>query len=177
MLYPLPAVMVTSVDSEGKPNVMTAAWTGTVCSDPAMAYVSIRKERYSHGLILSSGEYVINLTNEALVAAADYCGVKSGRDIDKFSKVKLTAVPASKVSAPLIAESPVNIECRVLEVRKYGSHDMFVADVLAVHADEKYMDKKGRFCLEKAGLVAYSHGTYYCLGKSIGTFGFSVKKK
>ncbi len=177
MVYPLPAVMVTSVDGDGKTNIMTAAWTGTVCSDPAMAYVSIRKERYSHGLILRSGEYVINLTNEALVAAADYCGVKSGRDTDKFARMKLTAAPASQVSAPLIEESPVNIECRVREVREYGSHDMFVAEVLAVHADEEYMDEKGRFCLDKAGLVAYSHGTYYCLGKPLGTFGFSVKKQ
>jgi flavin reductase (DIM6/NTAB) family NADH-FMN oxidoreductase RutF len=177
MVYPLPAVMVTSVDGDGKPNIMTAAWTGTVCSDPAMAYVSIRKERYSHGLILRSGEYVINLRNKALVAAADYCGVKSGRGTDKFARMKLTAAPASQVSAPLIEESPVNIECRVREVREYGSHDMFVAEVLAVHADEEYMDEKGRFCLDKAGLVAYSHGTYYCLGKPLGTFGFSVKKQ
>lgn len=177
MVYPLPAVMVTSVDSKGKPNIMTAAWTGTICSDPAMAYVSIRKERYSHGLILSSGEYVINLTNEELVTAADYCGVKSGRDTDKFAQMKLTAAPASMVSAPLIEESPVNIECRVREVREYGSHDMFVAEVLAVHADEKYLDGNGRFHLEKAKLIAYSHGTYYCLGKALGTFGFSVKKQ
>lgn len=176
MVYPVPAVMVSSISPDGKPNIMTAAWTGTVCSDPAMAYVSIRKERYSYDLIRSSGEYVINLTNEALAYAADYCGVRSGRDEDKFARMRLTPEKAAEVAAPLIAESPVNIECRVREIREYGSHDMFVAEVVAVHADEKYMDKKGRFCLERAGLIAYSHGTYYCLGKALGKFGFSVAK-
>ena len=140
MLFPLPAVLVTCADEEGRPNVMTAAWTGTICSDPAMVYVSIRPDRYSHDIIAETGEFVINLTNTDLVKAMDYCGVKSGRDADKFSAAGLTKEAGDEVSAPMIAESPVNLECRVMEVKEFPSHDMFIAEIVAVHIDEKYVD-------------------------------------
>ena len=177
MVYPLPAVLVSCAGADGKPNVMTAAWTGTICSDPVMAYVSIRPERFSNHLIRESGCFVINLTTEKLAFATDLCGVKSGRDTDKFAAAHLTAAPASKVSAPLVAESPVNIECEVTEVKPLGSHDMFMAHVVAVQVDEAFLDEKGRFDLARAGLMAYSHGEYYSLGKKLGTFGYSVRKK
>ncbi len=177
MLYPLPAVMVTCADEAGKPNILTIAWTGTVCSDPPMVSISVRKERYSYELIKKSGEFVINLTTEALARATDYCGVRSGRKEDKFKRTGLTSVPADIVKAPLIAESPVNLECRVTEIKELGSHDMFLAEVVAVHADEAYMDEHGKFDLMKANPIVYSHGTYYSLGKAIGTFGYSVKKQ
>lgn len=176
MIYPVPAVMVSVATPDGKDNILTIAWTGTICTNPAMAYISVRPERYSYQFLKESGEFVINLTNENLAWATDYCGVKSGRDVDKFAVCKLTKAEALHVSAPLIAESPVNIECRVKEIREYGSHHMFVAEVLAVHADELYMDEKGRFDLSKAEMLAYSHGEYYSLGKKLGTFGWSVKK-
>jgi len=177
MLYPLPAVLVTVSDKAGNQNVFTVAWTGTVCSDPAMVSISVRPERYSHHMIEETGEFVINLTTEKLTFATDYCGVKSGRDVDKFKEMKLTPIKAEKVSAPLIEESPVNIECKVKEVIKLGTHDMFLAEVVAVHADEKYMDEKGKFSLSKANPMVYSHGTYYSLGKELGSFGYSVRKK
>ncbi len=177
MLYPLPVVMVSSQDKEGKPNIITVAWTGTICSDPAMVSISVRKERYSHKLISESGEFVINLTTEDLAFATDYCGVKSGRDVDKFKEMNLTPVKADVVSAPLIAESPVNIECKVTEVIELGSHDMFLANVVAVHVDDAYMDEKNKFHLENAKPIVYSHGTYLKTGEEIGTFGYSVKKK
>lgn len=177
MLYPLPVVLITVADDEGHQNVLTVAWAGTVCSDPAMVSISVRKERYSHPMIQKTGEFVINLTTEELAFATDYCGVKSGRDIDKFKEAHLTPVPASKVKAPLIKESPVCIECKVKQVLELGSHDMFVAEVVAVHAEEKYMDEKGKFDLALAKPIVYSHGTYFSLGKQIGTFGYSVKKK
>lgn len=177
MLYPLPVVLATVTDSKGNKNVLTVAWTGTVCSDPAMAYISVRPSRYSYHMLEETGEFVINLTNEELAFAADYCGVCSGRDVDKFEKMKLTAEKASRVCAPVIAESPVNIECRVTETRPLGVHTMFLAEVLAVHADEKYMDEKGRFDLSKAAPIVYSHGEYYGLGKRIGRFGYSVRKR
>lgn len=177
MLYPLPVVMVSVADKAGNANIVTVAWAGTICSDPAMVSISVRPERHSHQMLMETGEFVINLTTKELAYATDYCGVKSGRDIDKFKEMNLTAVPASQVSAPLIAESPVNIECRVTEVKKLGSHDMFMAEVVAVHADEKYMDDKGKFHLEWAEPIVYSHGTYFTCGKQIGTFGYSVKKK
>ncbi|MBQ7358883.1 MAG: flavin reductase family protein [Lachnospiraceae bacterium] len=177
MLYPLPVVMVSVADKAGNANIITVAWAGTICSDPAMVSISVRPERHSHQMLMETGEFVINLTTKDLAYATDYCGVKSGRDIDKFKEMKLTALPASQVSAPLIGESPVNIECKVTEVRKLGSHDMFMAEVVAVHADEKYMDDKGKFHLEWAEPIVYSHGTYFACGKQIGTFGYSVKKK
>ena len=177
MLYPLPAVMISSADREGHTDIMTASWAGTVCSDPAMVSVSIRKERYSYHMIRESGEFVINLTTEKLVRAADYCGVKSGRDVDKWKEMQLTPVKGDVVKAPLIAESPVNIECVVEEIRELGSHDMFIASVAAVHGDKNLMDEKNVFHLNDAGLIVYSHGSYFSMGKQIGTFGFSVSKK
>lgn len=177
MLYPLPVVMVSLADRDGKPNIITLAWVGTICSDPAMVSISVRPERYSHPILKETGEFVINLTTRKLVYATDYCGVKSGRDVDKFRDMHLTAVPASRTLAPMIAESPVNIECVVKEVKELGSHDLFLAQVEAVHADQQYMDEKGRFCLEKAEPIVYSHGTYFGCGEQLGTFGYSVRKK
>ncbi len=177
MLYPLPVVMVSSADKEGKPNIITIAWAGTICSEPPMVSISVRKERYSHKLISESGEFVINLTTEDLAYATDYCGVKSGRDVDKFKEMNLTPLKADKVAAPLIAESPVNLECKVTEVKELGTHDMFLAEVVAVHVDDKYMDEKNKFHLEYAKPIVYSHGTYLKTGEEIGTFGYSVKKK
>jgi flavin reductase (DIM6/NTAB) family NADH-FMN oxidoreductase RutF len=177
MLYPVPAVMVTAADGKGQDNIITIAWAGTVCSDPAMVSISVRKERYSHHMIKESGEFVINLVTEELTRACDLCGVKSGRDGDKFALAGLTRAKADKVSAPLIAESPVSLECKVKQVLELGSHDMFIAEVVAVDVDERYMDEKGKFCLNDAKLMAYSHGEYYCLGEKLGTFGYSVKKK
>ncbi|MFA5105157.1 MAG: flavin reductase family protein [Candidatus Margulisiibacteriota bacterium] len=182
MIYPLPAVMVTCGTYEGggdtsKSNIITLAWVGTICSEPAMCSISVRPSRYSHDIIRKNNEFVVNLTTKDLVFEMDYCGVKSGRDMDKFKKLKLTPLRAKMVKAPLIKESPVNIECRVEEIKKLGSHDLFIAKVLCIHADDKYMDKTGKFDLEKAGLICYSHGQYYCLGKKLGHFGFSVRKR
>lgn len=177
MLYPLPAVLVTAADKQGKQNVFTVAWTGTVCSDPAMVSISVRPERYSYHMIEETSEFVINLTTAKLAYATDYCGVKSGRDVDKFKEMHLTPLPADKVSAPLIDESPVNIECKVKQVLKLGTHDMFLAEVVAVHVDEAYMNEKGTFSLSKADPMVYSHGSYYTLGKELGSFGYSVRKK
>lgn len=176
MIYPLPAVLVTVTDGEGHDNVLTIAWTGTVCSSPALAYISVRKERYSYDMLKKTGEFVINLTTEELAFATDYCGVRSGRDVDKFAEMHLTREPAQYVKAPMIAESPVNIECRVRQVIPLGSHHMFLADVAAVHADEKYMDEKHKFHLEEAEPIVYSHGAYLVCGEQLGTFGYSVKK-
>ena len=177
MIYPLPAVMVSVTDGEGNDNIITVAWTGTVCTNPAMAYISVRPSRYSYDMIRKTGEFVINLTTEKLAFATDFCGVRSGRDVDKFRKLNLTKEKAQFVSAPMIGEAPVSIECRVREVKELGSHDMFLADVLAVHADEAYMDKNNRFRLNDAGLLVYSHGEYLAGGRKVGTFGYSVKKK
>ena len=177
MIYPLPAVMVSVTDGEGNDNIITVAWTGTVCTNPAMAYISVRPSRYSYDMIRKTGEFVINLTTEKLAYATDFCGVRSGRDVDKFQKLNLTKEKAQFVSAPMIGEAPVSIECRVREVKELGSHDMFLADVLAVHADEAYMDKNNRFRLNDAGLLVYSHGEYLAGGRKVGTFGYSVKKK
>ena len=177
MLYPLPVVMVSCGDKEGHKNVLTAAWTGTICSDPAMVYVSIRKSRYSHHMISETGEYVINLTTEDLAFATDYVGVRSGKDEDKFEKMHLTPVMGTLEYAPMIDESPVCIECIVEQVLELGSHDMFIARVKNVYADEKYMDANGKFDLAKAKPLVYSHGQYYGVGKHIGKFGFSVQKK
>ena len=177
MIYPLPALMVSCGTME-QPNIITVAWTGTICSDPPMCYVSIRKERYSYGLIRESGEFVLNLTTEELVRATDWCGVKSGRDVNKFKEMRLTPEKAQLLQAPLIAESPLNIECRVTEVKELGSHDMFIAEVVAIDADERFMDRTtGAFQLNHARPIAYSHGKYYALGEKLGSFGFSVKKR
>jgi len=177
MLYPLPAVMVSCQRPGEKPNIITVAWAGTVCSDPVMVSVSVRKERYSYDILKETGEFVINLVNRPLAEAADYCGVRSGRDVDKFAEKKLTPLPSRLVQAPGIAESPLNLECRVRQVIPLGSHDMFLAEVVGVTVDEQYLDEKGTFHLNDSGLVAYSHGTYFELGKKLGTFGFSVKKQ
>lgn len=177
MLYPLPAVLVTVRDKAGNDNVLTIGWTGTVCSDPAMVSISVRPERYSYHMIRETGEFVINLTTEKLAFATDYCGVKSGRDVDKFKEMKLTKLPAQKVGAPLIGESPVNIECRVTQSIELGSHVMFLATVEAVTVDDAYMDEKNTFHLREADPIVYSHGEYYTLDKMIGKFGYSVRKK
>jgi flavin reductase (DIM6/NTAB) family NADH-FMN oxidoreductase RutF len=178
MLYPLPAVMVSAADTEGNANILTVAWTGTVCSDPAMLYISVRPSRYSYQMIRDTGEFVVNLTTKELAYATDWCGVKSGRDVDKWKEMKLTKGAAAKLKhAPVILESPVNIECRVTEVKELGSHHMFLAEVAAVQVDEKYMKKNGKFELNSTGLLAYSHGEYFGLGKDLGRFGFSVKKR
>lgn len=177
MVYPLPAVMISCADKSGRKNVMTAAWTGTICSDPAMVYVSVRKERFSHHMLMETKEYVINLTTEVLAKATDYVGVKSGRDMDKFEAMHLTPVMGTLKHAPMIDESPVCIECEVTQVLELGSHDMFIAKVKNVFADEKYMDETGRFALSEAKPLVYSHGQYYGVGRHIGRFGFSVQKK
>lgn len=178
MIYPVPAVMVTCGNSPENYNIITIAWTGTINSDPPMAYISVRKSRHSHKLIKDSGEFVINLTTEELARATDWCGVKSGSKVDKFKEMKLTPIKATKVSAPMIDESPINIECKVFEIKELGTHDMFIAEVIAVNADEKYLDPKtGAFDLSKANPITYSHGHYYTLGKPLGKFGWSVEKK
>lgn len=178
LIYPLPAVMVTCGDNPENYNIITIGWTGTVCSDPPLCYVSVRKERYSYELIKKNMEFVINLTTEDLARVTDWCGVKSGRDYDKFKEMNLHAEPAQLVKAPLIKESPLNIECKVLEIKELGSHDMFLAQVVAIDAEESLIDKgTGAFQLNHAHPLAYSHGKYYGLGEKIGGFGFSVKKK
>lgn len=177
MLYPLPVVMVSMADRDGKFNIITIAWAGTVCTNPPMVSISVRPERYSYPVLKDTGEFVINLTTRNLVFATDFCGVKSGRDIDKFRELRLTPLAASQVRAPLIAESPVNIECKVRQIMPLGSHDMFLADVVAVHADENYMDEKRKFHLDRAEPIVYSHGAYLCCGEQLGTFGYSVKKE
>lgn len=178
MIYPLPAVMVSCGDSAENYNIMTVAWTGTICTNPPMCYISIRPERLSHGLISRTREFAINLTNADLAYATDWCGVKSGREVNKFEAMRLTPLKAENIKAPLIAESPVNIECRVKDILPLGSHDMFIAEIVAVHADDQYFDPQtGVFNLSQAHLISYSHGKYYVLGNEIGKFGFSVKKR
>lgn len=176
MLNPVPAVMVTCGNDEEK-NIITIAWTGIINSEPPITYVSVRKSRHSHHLIEESGEYVINLTTEELAKATDFCGVKSGRDLDKFRETGLTPEAAEIVSCPMIKESPVNLECKVLEVKEYPTHDMFIAEIVKVHADEKYFDEKGRICLDQAGMLSYNHGEYFGLKRNpIGKFGYSIMK-
>ena len=177
MLYPLPAVMVSVTDGQGNDNIITVAWTGTICTNPPMVYISVRPSRYSYEMLKKTGKFVINLTTEELAFATDYCGVRSGRDVDKFKEAHLTKEPAQFVKAPMIKESPVSIECRVTEVKKLGSHHMFLAEVLAVHAQQEYIDKNNKFQLNKAKPIVYSHGEYLGTGKSLGTFGYSVKKR
>ena len=177
MLYPVPAVMVSCGREKEIPNIITVAWTGTICSDPAMLSISVRPERYSYGIIRETKEFVVNLTTKDLARATDSCGVKSGRDVDKFQQMHLTSAKAIQLkSAPIIAESPVNIECKVKEVLELGSHHMFLAEVAGVQISEKYMNETGKFELNDTGLVAYSHGEYFTLGEKIGKFGYSVKK-
>ena len=176
LLAPAPPALVSCGTME-EHNVLTAAWTGIVNSEPPMTYVSIRPQRYSHSIIKETGEFVINLPCEAIVKATDLCGVKSGRDVDKFALAGLTAEPSNLVAAPGIAECPISLECKVREVTSLGSHDMFLADIVAVDVDPKYVDEKGALHMEKAGLLAYAHGAYFGLGKQLGTFGFSVRKK
>lgn len=178
MLYPLPAVMVSCGREGEKPNIITIAWVGTICSDPAMVSISVRPNRYSYDIIRETGEFVINLTTKKLAKAADYCGVRSGRDVDKFAQMHLTPGRTEHLKyAPAIEESPVNIECRVTEVKELGTHHMFLAEVLGVTVDEAYLDENGKFLLNSTGLLAYSHGTYFTLGDEVGTFGYSVRKK
>lgn len=176
MLYPLPAVMVSMADENGKSNIITVGWTATICTNPPMLSISVRPERYSYDILKRTGEFVVNLTTEELAYATDYCGVRSGRDVDKFAEMKLTKEPATKISAPMIKESPVNIECKVRKIEELGSHHMFIADVLAVNVDEAYMNEKNKFELSKANPIVYSHGEYFTVGRSLGTFGYSVKK-
>ena len=177
MLYPLPAVMVSCQKEGEKPNIITVAWAGNVCTNPAMLSISVRKERFSHSIIKDSGEFVVNLVGKDLVKAADWCGVRSGRDYDKFKEMRLTPQESQKVSCPGILESPVNIECKVHQIIELGSHDMIIGEVQCVTVDEKFMDDKGRFDLGGADLIAYSHGEYFELGKKLGKFGYSVAKK
>ena len=175
-LYPLPAVMVSCGNME-RSNIITVAWTGILNTNPAMVYISVRPERYSYNIIKQTGEFVINLTNEQLAYATDWCGVKSGRDVDKFKEMKLTKEKANHVKCPIIKESPVAIECKVKEIRELGSHHMFLAEVLSIDADEKYIDEKGAFDISKCDLIAYANGGYYSLNEKIGKFGYSVQKK
>ena len=177
MIYPLPAVLVSCGATPEEYNMLTVAWTGTICSDPAMCYISVRPERHSYDIMKRTGEFVINLTTEALARATDWCGVKSGKDVNKWREMGLTPVPATVVNAPLIEESPVSIECRVKQILPLGTHDMFIAEVVNVVVDEQYLDEKGKFDMVRAGLMAYSHGEYFTLGKSLGHFGWSVRKK
>lgn len=176
MLYPLPVVMVSVADKEGKSNILTVAWAGTVCTNPPMVSISVRPERYSYHMLKETGEFVINLTTRDLAKATDYCGVRSGRDVDKWKEMNLTPVPSLEVKVPSIAESPVNIECRVHHVEELGSHHMFVGEVVAVQVDDAYMDDKKSFHLSQAKPIVYSHGEYYLLGEKLGTFGYSVRK-
>lgn len=176
MLYPVPPVMVSCQRSGEKPNIITVAWCGTVCTSPAMVSISVRPERYSYQIIKETGEFVINLTTKQLAYATDYCGVKSGREIDKYKEMKLTPLPSQYIAVPGIEESPVCIECKVKQVLELGSHHMFIAEVMGVTVDEKYLDENGKFHLSKAEMITYSHGEYYELGKFIGRFGYSVKK-
>ena len=176
MLNPVPAVMVGVTDKAGNNNIITVAWAGTVCTNPPMLSISVRPERFSYNMIKETGEFVVNLTTEELLRACDYCGVKSGRDVDKFKELHLTPLAMQHVSAVGISQSPVNIECKVTEVKELGSHDMFLAKVVGVTIDNQYMDDKGKFNLNASGLTAYSHGEYFELGKKLGSFGYSVRK-
>ncbi len=176
MLYPLPAVLVSVADKQGNTNIITIAWAGTVCTNPPMVSISVRPSRFSHHMLMESREFVINLTTKELVFATDYCGVKSGREVDKWKELHLTPLASQEVAAPSIAESPVNIECKVERVEHLGSHDLFLASVVAVRVDNRYMDQNGSFHLEKAQPIVYSHGEYYDLGAKLGKFGYSIQK-
>lgn len=177
MLYPVPVVMVSCGRPGETSNIITVAWAGTICSDPAMLSISVRKQRYSYQILKDTGEFVVNLVTRELVYAADYCGVKSGRNVDKFRDMKLTPLKSAHIQAPGIEESPVNLECRVRQILELGSHDMFLAEVVGVTVDKEQMDENGKFHLNDMGLVAYSHGEYFLLGEKLGKFGYSVQKK
>ena len=176
MLYPVPAVMVSCQREGEKPNIITVAWAGTVCSTPAMLSISIRPERHSYDIIKETREFVVNLVTKDLARATDYCGVKSGRDVDKFAEMRLTPCTLEHVKVPGIEECPVNLACKVVEIKHLGSHDMFLAEVVGVTVNSRYMDEKGKFHLNDAGLISYSHGEYFELGKKLGSFGYSVKR-
>ena len=176
MLNPVPAVMVSVTDENGRSNIITVAWAGTICTNPPMVSISVRPSRYSYDIIDRTGEFVINLTNQELVKACDYCGVVSGRDVDKFKEMKLTPLPMQQVKAVGIAESPANIECRVVEKKALGSHTMFIAEVVGVTIDDRYMNETGKFEINESGLVMYSHGEYFSLGEKLGKFGYSIKR-
>jgi len=176
-IYPVPAVMVSLKDKSGKTNIITVAWTGTICSDPPMAYISVRKNRGSYPMLVESGEFVINLPDEKLVKALDYCGVRSVTKVDKWQEMGLHEGKATVVSAPTIEEAPVSIECRITKILPLGTHDMFLAEVVAVQVDDRYIDEKDAFHMDRVGLVAYSHGDYMSLGEKLGSFGYSVRKK
>jgi flavin reductase (DIM6/NTAB) family NADH-FMN oxidoreductase RutF len=177
MLFPLPVVMITSMGKDGRPNICTVAWTGTICSDPPMVSISLRKERYSYDIIRGSREFVVNVPSVRQIRVTDYCGVVSGREVDKFEKTGLTPAPASAIKTPLILECPLNLECSVKKTLDLGSHTMFIAEVVAVQVNAGLMTPSGRLALEKAGLAAFAHGGYYALGKKLGFFGYSVQKK
>lgn len=178
LIYPLPVVLVSCGECEEEYNLVTVAWTGTVCTDPPMCYISLRRERHSYDIIRRTGEFVINLTTEELARATDWCGVKSGRDYDKFREMGLTPAPGVAVKAPVVAEAPLSIECRVRQILPLGSHDMFLAEVVNVQADDRYIDPEtGRFSLEAARPIVYSHGNYFRLGELLGHFGWSVRRK
>ena len=177
MLYPVPAVLVTVADREGNSNIFTVAWAGTICTNPPMLSISVRPERHSYHMMKETGEFVVKLTTESMAWATDYCGVRSGRDVDKWKETGLTPEKANVVDVPVIKESPVNIECRVVKVEALGSHHMFIADVVAVDVDEAYMDEKNTFHLSMAKPLAYSHGRYYGMGEELGSFGYSVRKQ
>jgi len=176
LLAPLPPAMV-SCGSMENPNIITVAWCGILATHPPVTYISVRPTRYSYGLIKESGEFVINLTTEELVKSCDFCGIYTGKKVDKFKKCGLTPEVSEKVSCPAIAESPLSIECKVREIVPLGSHDMFIADIVSVGVDEKLLDENGKLCLDKAHLAAFAHGEYFALGRKLGTFGYSVKKK
>ncbi len=177
MLNPVPAVMVSVADKEGNKNIITIAWAGTICSDPAMVSISVRKERHSYHMIEETGEFVINLTTEQLVKACDYCGVTSGRDVDKFKEMNLTAFTVENCSVPAIAESPVNLACKVVERKELGSHVMYIAEIVSVTVDDAHMNENGKFLINETGLVMYSHGEYFAMGEKLGKFGYSIQKK
>lgn len=176
MLYPLPVVLISVADKNGKSNLLTVAWAGTINTNPPMVSISVRPERYSYEMIKETGEFVINLTTEELVFATDYCGVKSGRDVDKWKEMHLTPVAGEKVKAPVIKESPVSLECKVTEIKEFGTHHMFLAEVVAVQADDAYLDANEKFDLSKAKPLVYSHGEYYAMGEKLGKFGYSIQK-
>ena len=178
MIYPLPAVLVSCGNQDENYNLFTVAWCGTVCTNPAMCYISVRPERHSYDIIKQTGEFVINLTTEQLARATDWCGVKSGRQVNKFQAMRLTPQKGEKVEAPIVVESPVNIECKVKSIIPLGSHDMFIAEVVNVQVDDELINPAtGKFELERAHLITYSHGQYFSLGKELGHFGWSVRKR
>ena len=177
MLNPVPVVMVSVADKEGNKNIITIAWAGTICSDPAMVSISVRKERHSYHMIEETGEFVINLTTEELVKACDYCGVTSGRDVDKFKEMNLTPFTVENCGIPAIAESPVNLACKVVERKELGSHVMYIAEIVSVTVDDAHMNENGKFLINELGLVMYSHGEYFSMGEKLGKFGYSIQKK